>query len=741
MDLEQHDELCLGARVEVTETRREKNDTEEHWRKLFPNIKDCTVVIVRPPLEQLKLWGVAGRGKQKRTPNLRAGWDQTWAPKLHNGERRSASFVKRVRIQANLFLEDEPERPHRRLRLAHCTAVTSDSTNFEDNDGNCQPKMDHSYCLLGDVQDTPDSSSQQQDTRLQICCEHRGRDGNTRLPRPHRGASLCPGDCLGFPPEEKKNIPTMVGGAQWVLRRSQLKKGSDEEDEEIKMKTGTGMAEPAAGEPLRNKRRQACGLCTACLRKDCGDCIYCRDMRKFGGPSTKRQKCVHRRCLVVHPKKDLKMEVTDSPKPREETATAATRTLPLHLSRWRTWRENVERKEFCSSVKKSGKMWGSKRIKLEHPRDGNKAMNEEEEQEEGTDKAQVMKKQTETKGELSEDQSEAGMDEEEEGTEPMQLNLTLNGSHLSSALVLDSALSSLSGLLHQGGQFLHVSTGLTFMPPAVTPAVVLLEPKEEEDLVAVELYGRSSAAEGPMRERAVPREEELFLEGVSEKGKYFDMEVQLTNPNQETLTLSPPTPSDITTAKVANDVKGRGCDATTCDTTCDRPEFLPVSWGSYNLVGGAVSPGDFGGCGLLHLLELLRRIVLPAHWVGVLADGPEVQLLQCSRLSAMTDTIVHIQPNLCFYITVQNLLLPDSHRVHQDYTHTVSHLSQLVSLLLDLESLTVCKSLKVQFPTSLQVPSFDCHLLVAPSCITCLPCLLEEDEEEEEEEGNEEEDN
>lgn len=114
------------------------------------------------------------------------------------------------------------------------------------------------------------------------------------------------------------------------------------------------------------------------------------------------------------------------------------------------------------------------------------------------------------------------------------------------------------------------------MPPAVTPAVVLLEPKEEEDLVAVELYGRSSAAEGPMRERAVPREEELFLEGVSEKGKYFDMEVQLTNPNQETLTLSPPTPSDITTAKVANDVKGRGCDATTCDTTCDRPEFLPV---------------------------------------------------------------------------------------------------------------------------------------------------------------------
>lgn len=61
--------------------------------------------------------------------------------------------------------------------------------------------------------------------------------------------------------------------------------------------------------------------------------------------------------------------------------------------------------------------------------------------------------------------------------------------------------------------------------------------------------------------------------------------------------------------------------------------------------------------------------------------------------------------------------------------------SQLVSLLLDLERLTVCRGCRVQ-AASRQLPlrSADCHLLVAPPFHTCLPCLLEEEEEEGEDE-------
>ena len=49
----------------------------------------------------------------------------------------------------------------------------------------------------------------------------------------------------------------------------------------------------------RKRRRRACGCCVACLREDCGKCLYCLDKRKFGGPEKKKQRCQLRVCLVV----------------------------------------------------------------------------------------------------------------------------------------------------------------------------------------------------------------------------------------------------------------------------------------------------------------------------------------------------------------------------------------------------------------------------------------------------------
>ena len=38
--------------------------------------------------------------------------------------------------------------------------------------------------------------------------------------------------------------------------------------------------------------------CTGCLRDDCGDCKFCADMPKFGGPGRKKKRCIHRQCLI-----------------------------------------------------------------------------------------------------------------------------------------------------------------------------------------------------------------------------------------------------------------------------------------------------------------------------------------------------------------------------------------------------------------------------------------------------------
>lgn len=52
---------------------------------------------------------------------------------------------------------------------------------------------------------------------------------------------------------------------------------------------------PLNGGPRR--RRTRCKICEACQRSDCGECSFCVDMVKFGGPGRAKQTCMMRQCL------------------------------------------------------------------------------------------------------------------------------------------------------------------------------------------------------------------------------------------------------------------------------------------------------------------------------------------------------------------------------------------------------------------------------------------------------------
>ncbi|XP_014300265.1 jmjC domain-containing histone demethylation protein 1 isoform X1 [Microplitis demolitor] len=48
---------------------------------------------------------------------------------------------------------------------------------------------------------------------------------------------------------------------------------------------------------LPRRRRTRCKKCEACTRQDCGECVYCQDMVKFGGSGRAKQTCITRQCL------------------------------------------------------------------------------------------------------------------------------------------------------------------------------------------------------------------------------------------------------------------------------------------------------------------------------------------------------------------------------------------------------------------------------------------------------------
>ena len=42
---------------------------------------------------------------------------------------------------------------------------------------------------------------------------------------------------------------------------------------------------------------KGCGSCEGCTREDCGECKFCQDKPKFGGPGRKKQRCVKKHCV------------------------------------------------------------------------------------------------------------------------------------------------------------------------------------------------------------------------------------------------------------------------------------------------------------------------------------------------------------------------------------------------------------------------------------------------------------
>ncbi|XP_008408719.1 methyl-CpG-binding domain protein 1b isoform X3 [Poecilia reticulata] len=124
----------------------------------------------------------------------------------------------------------------------------------------------------------------------------------------------------------------------------------------------------------------------------------------------------------------------------------------------------------------------------------------------------------------------------------------------------------------------------------------------------------------------------------------------------------------------------------------DEDEF-PMITQIFSLAENPVESGVDLENQLMKLLHSLRSSVLPILWYAIMVEGPQLQLIQCSKQSNMADTIVLIDPGFCYQVTVQKQPLLPIHPLYDIHPSRLGTATDVVSLLLSLERYVVCQGL------------------------------------------------
>lgn len=154
---------------------------------------------------------------------------------------------------------------------------------------------------------------------------------------------------------------------------------------------------------------------------------------------------------------------------------------------------------------------------------------------------------------------------------------------------------------------------------------------------------------------------------------------------------------------------------------------LPMITQIFSLADSPAGSGADMENQLTKLLQSLRSSVLPILWYAIMVEGPQLQLIQCSKQSNMTDTMVLIDPGFFYQITVQKQPLLPTHPLYDSYPARLTSVTEVVNLLLGLENYAVCQGMPPKGPLFHKEPiilerASTCDFLVKKNVSVCHNC-------------------
>uniref|UniRef100_A0A087XLY9 [histone H3]-lysine(4) N-methyltransferase n=1 Tax=Poecilia formosa TaxID=48698 RepID=A0A087XLY9_POEFO len=150
-----------------------------------------------------------------------------------------------------------------------------------------------------------------------LCQEFR-RAGGPRIKHVCRAASVVLGQPRAMVADDIPRLSALPLHERSGISPSAITKESDSpslsDPKAIKSKKPSSFAKKKGLGPFGYRSRR-CGVCKGCNHEDdCGKCINCLDKPKFGGPNTKRQCCVYKRCDQIEERKARRLSGRVAPK-------------------------------------------------------------------------------------------------------------------------------------------------------------------------------------------------------------------------------------------------------------------------------------------------------------------------------------------------------------------------------------------------------------------------------------------